>query len=83
MDEKTKLLISIAAATASNCIPCFEHIYYKSKEMDVSWDEIQQAVDIGEKIKNGSSLAIKSVIMDIQNGDHDLTGAEQCPCSCN
>lgn len=82
MDEKTKLLISVAAATASNCISCFEHIYYKSQTMGLSWDDIQQAVDIGEKVKNGSSLAMKSVIMDIKNGEHDLTGAEKCPCTC-
>ena len=83
MDEKTKLLISVGAAVASNCISCFEHIYYKSRSMDISWDEIRQAVEVGEKVKNGSAFAMKSVITDIQNDDHDLSGAEHCPCSCN
>ena len=83
MDEKTSVLISVGAAVASNCIPCFEHIYYNSRSMDISWDEIQQAVEIGEKIKNGSALALKSVVADIQKGEHDLSGAEYCPCSCS
>lgn len=83
MDEKTQMLISVGAAVSSNCISCFEHIYYKSRGMDISWDEIRQAVDIGEKVKNGSAVAMKSVITEIQNGEHDLAGAEHCPCSCN
>ncbi|RLA85766.1 MAG: carboxymuconolactone decarboxylase family protein, partial [Deltaproteobacteria bacterium] len=30
MEERTKLLIALGAATAANCIPCFEHLYYEA-----------------------------------------------------
>jgi len=30
MDEKSKLLICLGAATAANCIPCFEHYFGKA-----------------------------------------------------
>jgi len=31
MDEKTKLLVSLGAAVAANCVPCFEHFLTKTQ----------------------------------------------------
>jgi hypothetical protein len=83
MDEKTRLLISVGAATASNCIPCFEYLYTKVREEGIGLEEIQEAVAIAEKIKNRSTVAIKTVINDILDGTIPLTGDEPCPCSCS
>ena len=45
LDAKTETLIAIGAATASNCIPCFEHIYEKAITSGITSAEINRAAD--------------------------------------
>ena len=51
MDEKSKLLICLGAATAANCIPCFEHYFGKAKAGGLKNEEIQEAVDLASQVK--------------------------------
>ena len=46
MDETIQTLIAIGAATAANCVPCIEHLYYKSGSIGLNEKLIQEAVDI-------------------------------------
>ena len=62
MDEKTSLLISMGAATAANCVPCFEHYYQKAHAAGLTSADIQEAVDIATKVKGGAHLVIKNSI---------------------
>ena len=62
MDEKTKILISLGAATAANCIPCFEHYFGKADAAGLSPDEIQGAAQIGEQVNKGAQMAIRKTI---------------------
>ena len=62
MDERTKLLICLGAATAANCIPCFEHYFGRAKVAGLTTDEIQEAVDLANQVKKGAHLAIKNCI---------------------
>lgn len=70
MDEKTKLLICLGAATAANCIPCFEHYFGKAKKVGLAPDEIQETVDLASQVKKGAHIATRNFI----NG---LTGEEK------
>lgn len=83
MNEKTKILISIGAATAANCIPCFEHLYFKAHNMKIDDSEIKETVDIAIKVKNGANIAIKSAITDIMNDTYKVANPAKCPCDCN
>jgi len=74
MDEKTKILISLGAAVAANCIPCVEHYYAKADAAGIHSVEIKEAVEIAEKIKNGAGIATKGCICDIMNGSTAQTG---------
>ena len=82
MDERTKILISLGAATAANCIPCFEHLYYKAHGLKLNSEEIQETVDIAAKVKSGAHIALKSSISDIMSDEHEQTDSETCPCGC-
>ena len=62
MDEKSKLLICLGAATAANCIPCFEHYFGKTKAVGLTQEEIQEAIDLASQVKKGAHLAIKNCI---------------------
>ena len=62
MDEKTKVLISLGAAAAANCIPCFEHYFGKADAVGLSADEILGAAQIGEQINKGAQMAIRKTV---------------------
>ena len=77
MEERTKLLVALGAATAANCIPCFEHLYCEAGVAGLSQEEIQQVVDLATKVKQGAHVALKNSI-------HDIMGLEEksdLPCS--
>jgi hypothetical protein len=65
MEERTKLLICLGAATAANCIPCFEYFFCEAEAAKLTREEIQEAVDLASQIKQGAHLTLKNSINDI------------------
>ena len=65
LEEKTENLIAIGAAVASNCIPCFEHIYEKAITSGISSAEIQRATDVAEQVKAGAQKAISNSVEEL------------------
>lgn len=84
MDEKTKLLISLGAATAANCIPCFEYYYQKAQAMGLAAEDIQEAVECAYKIKNNINMLMKSSIKTLtgQEGDACPGPSDKCSPAC-
>ncbi|MCP3942900.1 MAG: Nif11-like leader peptide family natural product precursor [Desulfobacteraceae bacterium] len=78
MDDKIKTLIALGAATAANCIPCFEHIFLQACSLGITPVQIQEAVDVAVKVKTGASIAIKDTIKEIM--DSEKTPKEQDCC---
>ena len=62
LEEKTETLIAIGAATAANCIPCFEHLYEKAVTFGITAAEIKKASEIAGLVKSGAHAAISSTI---------------------
>ena len=58
LEEKAENLIAIGAATAANCIPCFEHLYEKAITSGISVAEIKRASDIAGQVKKGAHITI-------------------------
>jgi hypothetical protein len=77
MDEKTSMLVCLGAATAANCVPCFEHYLKKAKGLGLSSEEILEAADLASKVKNGAHLVMR-------NGIRTFMGNEKAldPCAC-
>jgi alkylhydroperoxidase/carboxymuconolactone decarboxylase family protein YurZ len=69
MDEKCRLLIGLGAATAANCVPCFEHYYDKAMAAKLTAEEIQEAVDLGNQMKTGAQMAVRNSISQIMKSD--------------
>ena len=65
MEEKTKVLICLGAATAANCIPCFEYYFGKAVGVGLSAEEVEEAVDLASQVKKGAHMALKNSIRDI------------------
>jgi len=60
MEERTQVLIRLAAATAANCFPCFERFLSKTGVANISQEEIQKAVNLAIQLKEDTYLAIRS-----------------------
>ncbi len=65
MEERTKVLICLGAATAANCIPCFEHYFGKADSVGLTPEEIQEAVDLASQVKKGAHMVMKNGVSDI------------------
>ena len=84
--EKADVLVAIGAATAANCIPCFEHLYEKAVTSGITLAEIKRASEIAGLVKNGAHSAISNCIGELV-GSEDTnqitcgqTGAGSCCC---
>ena len=77
LEEKIENLIAIGAATASNCIPCFEHIYEKAITSGIKLEEIKRASDIAAMVKKGAHLALTNTVSELV-GDQEIS---ELPCN--
>lgn len=77
MEERTKLLVALGAATAANCIPCFEHLYFEAGGAGLTRVEIQEVVDLASKVKQGAHMALKNSINDMM----ELEEQYDLPCN--
>lgn len=59
INEKTQELIALGASIAAQCQPCLKHHVAKARELGLSDDEIQQAIEIGRVIKLGAASAFR------------------------
>ncbi len=50
MDPRTKELVAIGASIAGHCQPCFRHHISKARELEISEEEIREAVELAERI---------------------------------
>lgn len=85
MDEKIQILISLGASTAANCIPCFEYYFQQATKLGLATEDIEKAVEIGNKVKTGSSIAMTTSIRKLTGRaadpeDEDGTAADSHPC---
>jgi len=69
MDEKTDLLICLGAATAANCVPCFDYYFKKASASGITAEEVRTAVELACKVKTGAAIIMKNSIRDITGGD--------------
>ncbi len=68
MDEKTRLLVSLGAAVAANCVPCFEHFLGKPEATGLTPEEIQEATEIADQVRNGARITIMKSIRGMIGG---------------
>lgn len=76
MEPKTEVMVSLAAAIGANCIPCFDFIYGKAREVGLPESEVQAVIEAAFKVKNGANVFMKNAV-------NDTTGSmppDQAPC---
>jgi alkylhydroperoxidase/carboxymuconolactone decarboxylase family protein YurZ len=84
LEDKIENLIAIGAATAANCIPCFEHLYEKAINSGITLAEIKRASDIAGLVKKGAHIALTNSINELIGIEetHDLPCDQTANKSC-
>ena len=86
LEDKIENLIAIGAATAANCIPCFDHLYEKAINSGITLAEIKRASEIAGQVKKGAHIALTNSINELIGTKevHDLpcdkTANKSCCC---
>ena len=84
LQDKIENLIAIGAATAANCIPCFEHLYEKAINSGIPITEIKRASDIAGLVKKGAHIALTNSVNELIGIEetHDLPCGQSADKSC-
>ena len=78
MDAKTEVMVALGAALGVNCIPCFDHLYSRSKEVGLTDGDVREICRIADKVRGGAAMFIKKAVIDVAG---EPTEAEE-PCNC-
>jgi alkylhydroperoxidase/carboxymuconolactone decarboxylase family protein YurZ len=65
IDKRIETLIAIGAAIASNCIPCFEHLYERAITCGLTAEQIKKASDIAGQVRRGAQTALSSSVNEL------------------
>lgn len=78
MDRKTEIMVSLGTAIGLNCIPCFDHLYARAREVELEDQDIKDVAAIAFKVKNGAAMFIKKTVGEVV----DMTAGDEATCSC-
>jgi 4-carboxymuconolactone decarboxylase len=79
MNPKTEVMVALGAALGVNCIPCFDHLYAKSKEVGLTDEEIRKISQIADRVKGGAAVFIKQAVADVAGEPASAYEACGCP----
>ena len=60
-DGRLTELIALGAATGANCAACLEHHVAKAREIGLSGEEIEAALGVGRRVRQGAAGAFDRV----------------------
>jgi AhpD family alkylhydroperoxidase len=60
-DARLTELIALGAATAANCAACLEHHVSRAREIGLPAEEIEAALDVGRRVRQGAAGALDRV----------------------
>jgi alkylhydroperoxidase/carboxymuconolactone decarboxylase family protein YurZ len=76
MDERTRTIAGLAAATAANCAPCFDNFYAQALGLGLEEEVVEEAVDLAGMVKKQSHVVM------LKNIDQTMAGKEEPEAGC-
>ncbi len=65
LDERTRELVGLGAAVASNCLPCVRFHLSQASKAGCSPEEISEAAEIAEMVKKRPSADMTRLVADL------------------
>ncbi len=81
MDKRTEELIAIGASVGAHCQPCLEYHIKAAQELNISPEEINQAIEIGHMIEKGAMSAMRKFSKSITDNLNAGTGNKKAAVS--
>jgi AhpD family alkylhydroperoxidase len=78
MENKTKMLIAVAASYTANCQPCLETAIEEAQKMGVDKKEIFEAIAIGRVVRKGA-MGKMDKFASTATGKELAGTSEKCP----
>ena len=79
MDPKTEVMVAMGVAIGVNCIPCFDHLYARSKEVGLTDDDVRTICRTADKVKGGAAMFIKNAVVEAAGAPVAAEAACDCP----
>lgn len=79
MDPKTEVMVALGVAIGVNCIPCFNHLYARSKEVGLTDEDVRRVCRTADKVKGGAAMFIKNAVSDAAGAPVEAEAACTCP----
>ena len=79
MDSKTEVMVALGVAMGVNCIPCFDHLYARSRELGLKDEDVRKISQIADKVKGGATVFIKKAVHDVAGEPTDTYEPCGCP----
>jgi AhpD family alkylhydroperoxidase len=58
MEDRTKILMAVAASVGANCHPCLEYHVGKALECGMMMSEIMEAVQVARTVRGGANASM-------------------------
>jgi AhpD family alkylhydroperoxidase len=78
MDERIKEMIAIGASVAAHCQPCLDWHLERARNLGVTEDDIQAAVQVGFMVEDGAGKAMRIYAREV-TGEPAASGSQCCP----
>ncbi len=82
MDDRVKKLIAVGASVGANCHPCLEYTVSKALEAGIGCDEIMEAVNIANGVRQGAASSMDKLALKLIGNRLPLKSPETEKCSC-
>lgn len=79
MEDRTKLLITVAASVTANCQACLKGAVSSAERAGVDKKEIQEAIAIGRMVRKGAMGKIDELALAL-TGEDTAETSDDCTC---
>ena len=84
LDGRMTTLISIGVSVGVNCQPCLEYHVTRAKEIGISEQEIQEAIQVGRTVRKGAAYKMDQYISTLcaETSLSQQSVDKGCECGC-
>mgnify|MGYP003565680029 CR=1 FL=1 len=85
MDRKSEIIVALGTAIGANCIPCFDHLYAKGREIGLADADVQAVAAVALKVKNGAAVFMRNSVSELAGDISDppaACGDADTGCTC-
>ena len=82
LNNRETVLISIGVSVGVNCQPCLQYHVAHAKELGITEQEIQDAINAGKTVKRGAAKSMDRYIEELGSGKSVASASVEKGCGC-